>query len=71
LTKSKADFTGSERYLPVTRLTGKNEKKSVFKFWSDTRNKKPFDDTMSELRLRQNISVSFKKTATLEFNGTF
>jgi hypothetical protein len=24
-------------------------------FWSGTRCKKPFDDTMSELRLRQNI----------------
>ena len=36
-------------------------------FWSGTRCKKPFDDTMSELRLRQySLFVSFKKKATLD-----
>jgi hypothetical protein len=34
-------------------------------FWSGTRCKKPFDDTMSELRPRQySLFVSFKKKAT-------
>jgi hypothetical protein len=44
-----------------TTLTGdpidrkKRKKNSMFEIWSGTRCKKRFDDTMSELRLRQNI----------------
>ena len=33
----------------------KRKQNSMFEFWSGTRCKKLFDDTMSELRLRQNI----------------
>jgi hypothetical protein len=45
--------------------------KLEFELWSGTRCKKPFDDTMSELRLRQNISLCPLKNSYLSAKNRF